>query len=45
MGGADIRVPEDLHVELSEFAFMGGNSVKPGDRAAASEAAPSSGSG
>ena len=31
MGGADIRVPEDLQVELSEFAFMGGNSVKPGD--------------
>jgi len=30
MGGADIRVPEDLQVELSEFAFMGGNSVKPG---------------
>jgi hypothetical protein len=26
MGGADIRVPEGLNVELSEFAFMGGNS-------------------
>ena len=28
MGGADIRVPDDLQVELSEFAFMGGNSVQ-----------------
>lgn len=27
MGGADIRVPEGLTVEVSEFAFMGGNSV------------------
>jgi hypothetical protein len=25
MGGADIRVPDGLNVELSEFAFMGGN--------------------
>ena len=25
MGGADIRVPEGLNVELSDFAFMGGN--------------------
>src|SRR5829696_5418178 len=34
MGGADIRVPDDLHVELSEFAFMGGNSVEHGTAAA-----------
>jgi hypothetical protein len=25
MGGAEIRVPEGLNVELSDFAFMGGN--------------------
>jgi hypothetical protein len=25
MGGAEVRVPEGLNVELSEFAFMGGN--------------------
>jgi hypothetical protein len=25
MGGADIRVPEGLNVELTDFAFMGGN--------------------
>jgi hypothetical protein len=25
MGGAEIRVPESLNVDLSEFAFMGGN--------------------
>jgi hypothetical protein len=31
MGGADIRVPDGLNVEVSEFAFMGGNSVKLGD--------------
>jgi hypothetical protein len=31
MGGADIRVPEGLNVELSEFAFMGGNSSKLGN--------------
>ena len=31
MGGADIRVPEGLNVELSEFAFMGGNSSKLGE--------------
>lgn len=30
MGGSDIRVPEDLNVEISEFAFMGGNGVEPG---------------
>ncbi|HZB75091.1 MAG TPA: DUF1707 domain-containing protein [Solirubrobacteraceae bacterium] len=31
MGGADIRVPENLEVEVSELAFMGGNSVRLGD--------------
>jgi Domain of unknown function (DUF1707) len=31
MGGAEIRVPEGLNVELSEFAFMGGNDAKLGD--------------
>lgn len=31
MGGADIRVPEGLNVELSEFAFMGGNSSTLGE--------------
>jgi hypothetical protein len=31
MGGAEIRVPENLQVEVSEFAFMGGNSVRLGD--------------
>jgi hypothetical protein len=31
MGGADIRVPEGLNVELSDFAFMGGNASHLGD--------------
>jgi DUF1707 SHOCT-like domain/Cell wall-active antibiotics response LiaF, C-terminal len=30
MGGADIRVPEGLNVEISQFAFMGGNGVELG---------------
>jgi len=30
MGGADIRVPEGINVEVSEFAFMGGNTVQAG---------------
>jgi len=30
MGGAEIRVPEGLAVEVSELAFMGGNSVDIG---------------
>jgi hypothetical protein len=30
MGGADIRVPEGLNVEVSQFAFMGGNAVELG---------------
>jgi hypothetical protein len=31
MGGASIRVPEGLNVELSDFAFMGGNDAKLGE--------------
>lgn len=31
MGGADVRVPEGLNVECSEFAFMGGNGIKLGE--------------
>ena len=31
MGGADVRVPEGLNVEVSEFAFMGGNGIKLGE--------------
>src|SRR4051812_36478354 len=31
MGGASIRVPEGLNVEVSDFGFMGGNDVKLGD--------------
>ena len=27
MGGAEIRVPNGLGVEVSEFALMGGNSI------------------
>jgi hypothetical protein len=30
MGGADIRVPDGLNVEVSNFAFMGGNDVDVG---------------
>jgi Domain of unknown function (DUF1707)/Cell wall-active antibiotics response 4TMS YvqF len=30
MGGADIWVPEGLEVQVSEFAFMGGNDLKLG---------------
>jgi hypothetical protein len=31
MGGGDIYVPDGLNVEVSEFAFMGGNGVDLGD--------------
>ena len=31
MGGSTIRVPEGLNVDLSEFAFMGGNGVELGN--------------
>lgn len=31
LGSAEIRVPEGLNVELSEFAFMGGNNADLGD--------------
>ena len=31
MGGANIRVPEGLNVEISNFGFMGGNDADIGD--------------
>jgi hypothetical protein len=31
MGGAEVRVPEGVNVELSDFAFMGGNDSDLGD--------------
>ena len=31
MGGAEIRLPVGLNVEVSQFAFMGGNDVDAGD--------------
>jgi hypothetical protein len=31
MGGGDIRVPDGLNVEISDFAFMGGNDAKIGE--------------
>ena len=31
MGGTDIYVPEGLNVEVTDFAFMGGNDVMLGD--------------
>ena len=31
MGGSDIVVPDGVHVELSGFAFMGGNGLRLGD--------------
>jgi hypothetical protein len=31
MGGADIWIPDGLDVEVSEFAFMGGNEVRIGE--------------
>jgi hypothetical protein len=31
MGGSEIRVPEGLNVEVSDFAFMGGNDLKLGE--------------
>jgi hypothetical protein len=31
MGGADIRVPEGLNVEVSDFGLLGGNDVSIGD--------------
>jgi hypothetical protein len=34
MGGATIRVPDGLNVEVSEFAFMGGNDIKLGSQRA-----------
>jgi hypothetical protein len=31
MGGADIRVPDGLNVEVSEIAIMGGNDIRLGE--------------
>src|SRR3954453_19400426 len=31
MGGSEIRVPEGLNVEVSDFALMGGNDIRVGD--------------
>jgi hypothetical protein len=31
MGGSEIRVPDGVNVQVSEFAFMGGNDVKLGE--------------
>jgi Domain of unknown function (DUF1707)/Cell wall-active antibiotics response 4TMS YvqF len=31
MGGGDVRVPDGMNVEVSEFAFMGGNDIDVGD--------------
>jgi hypothetical protein len=31
MGGANIRVPVGMNLDVSEFAFMGGNGVDVGD--------------
>ena len=34
MGGSEIRVPHGVNVQVSEFAFMGGNDVQIGDEVA-----------
>ena len=34
MGGGEIRVPHGVDVQVSDFAFMGGNDVKLGDEVA-----------
>ena len=34
MGGAEIRVPHGVHVNVSNFALMGGNDVKLGNEVA-----------
>ncbi len=31
MGGSEIRIPEGLNVEISDFAFMGGNDATVGE--------------
>ena len=31
MGGGEVRVPDGVNVEISDFAFMGGNDAKIGD--------------
>jgi hypothetical protein len=32
IGGSDVRVPEDVHVEISKFALMGGTDVQLSDK-------------
>ena len=39
MGGSDVRVPDGLNVEVSDFAFMGGNDAKVGEMHAGSRRA------
>jgi hypothetical protein len=31
MGGSEVRIPDGLNVEISDFAFMGGNDAKVGE--------------
>ena len=31
MGGSEIRVPDNVNVVVSDFAFMGGNDAKVGE--------------
>jgi hypothetical protein len=38
MGGGEIRVPHGVDVQVSNFAFMGGNDAKLGDEVAPSDA-------
>lgn len=38
MGGADVRVPHGVDVQVSNFALMGGNEVKLGDEVAPRDA-------
>lgn len=40
MGGSNILVPEGVHVELSGFAFMGGNALRLEDTPAPAAGAP-----
>ncbi|MGH2822066.1 MAG: LiaF domain-containing protein, partial [Thermoleophilaceae bacterium] len=40
MGGSDVVVPEGVHVELSGFAFMGGNDFRLEGRPAPPAGAP-----
>ena len=40
MGGSDIIVPDGVHVELSGFAFMGGNDLRVGEASPPPPSAP-----